>query len=231
MPPLKFGEGLTSKIIETTQPLLINRDITKRAAELGTQRVGRQAVSFLGVPIVAGGEGIGVISVQSTTVENAFNEDDLRLLNTISANAGAAIQTARLHAETERRAKEMATLADIGSDIASSRELEPVLERIAAHAKEMLQVRDIAIRLLEPDGKTLPAAVALGKYAAEYKAVVLELGDGLTGSIAASGQAEFVNHPTEDPRVVHVPGTPEEEEDPESMMVAPLISRGQTIGG
>jgi PAS domain S-box-containing protein len=229
-PPLKLGDGLTSKVIETTQPLLINRDITKRATELGTQRVGRQATSYLGVPILTGKEAIGAISVQYMGEEHAFNENDLRLLSTIAANAGSALQTARLHGETERRAQEMATLAEIGNDIAASRELEPVLERIAAHAKDILHVRDIAIRLLETDGRTLYTPVALGTYPEEIKAAVLEMGEGLTGAIAASGVAEIVNHPDKDPRVFHVPGTPEEEDSQECMMVAPLTSRGQVIG-
>ncbi len=228
--PIPMGEGLTSKIIETRQPILINQDIAKQVEEIGAKRVGKDARSYLGVPILSGRQAIGAISVQSTREENAFNEDDLRLLSTIAANAGAAIQTARLHSETQHHAQEMATLAEIGNDIASSRELEPVLKRIAAHAKNILHVRDIAIRLIDSDGETLTTSVALGTYTAEIKADVLRLGEGLTGAIAASGLAEFINEPTRDPRVRHVAGTPEEDDSRESMMVAPLISRGQTIG-
>ncbi|HEY3476582.1 MAG TPA: GAF domain-containing protein, partial [Anaerolineales bacterium] len=148
---LKLGEGLTSQIIQSGEPLLINKNIDERRRELGTTLIGKQSLSYLGVPIKAGKESIGVLSVQSTTQEGVFTEDDLRLLTTIAANAGAAIQTARLHAETQRRAQEMTTLAEIGNDIAASRELEPVLKRIASHAKEILRVRDIAIVLREPD--------------------------------------------------------------------------------
>ncbi len=54
---------------------------------------------------MAGKQAIGVISVQSTSQENAFGDDDLRLLSTIAANAGAAIRTAQLHTETQRRAR------------------------------------------------------------------------------------------------------------------------------
>ena len=41
-------------------------------------------------------QAIGVISVQSTTSEGRFSENDLRLLNTIAANVGAAIHNAQL---------------------------------------------------------------------------------------------------------------------------------------
>ncbi len=228
---LQFGQGLTSRIIESGKPLLINRDIEKRRAELGTKPVGREARSYLGVPIMAGGLGIGVISVQSTTEENAFDDDDLRLLNTIAANAGAAIRTGQLHAETQRRAREMSTLAEIGNDIAATRELEPVLERIAEHAMKIMQVRDIAITLREPEGDSFQTAVALGRYNDEMKAMTIRPGRGIIGHILQNGIAEIANHPNRDPRVIHVPGTPEEEDEQECLMGAPLISRGQTIGG
>ncbi len=97
--PLQLGEGLTSKIIEAGQPLLINRDIEERRAQLGATLVGRQARSYLGVPIMAGKEAIGVLSVQSMTQENAFSENDVRLLSTIAANAGASIRNASLFRE------------------------------------------------------------------------------------------------------------------------------------
>lgn len=225
---LKLGEGLTSRIIESGEPLLINKDIRERRAQLGTTLVGREALSYLGVPIKSGKETIGVLSVQSTTAEGVFDDDDLRLLTTIAANAGAAIHTARLHAETQRRAREMATLAEIGNDIAASRDLEPVLERIAAHAMTILRVSDIAIYLRE--GDLFVAPVALGTYTEEIKSSPVPLGQGITGNIAQTGIAEFVNYPQRDPRVFHIPGTPEGDEEAEGLMSAPLVSRGQIIG-
>ncbi len=229
--PLALGEGLTSKIIQTGQPILINRDIANQIADLGTQRVGREALSYLGVPIMAGGQAIGVISVQSTTRENAFGGDEVRLLGTIAANAGSAIRTAQLHAETEHRAQEMATLAEIGNDIASTRELEPVLARIAQHAKEIMRVQDITITLRDPDTLAYRTVVALGRNEREMKALVVTPGMGILGNILQSAVAEYVNHPGGDPRTIHVPGTPEEEDVQQCLMGAPLVSRGETIGG
>lgn len=106
-PAMKIGEGLTSKIIQTGEPLLINRDLEGRRKEIGATLVGKQVSSYLGVPIFGGGQTIGVISVQSLAEEGKFKEDDVRLLNTIAANVGAAIRNAQLLAET-RKAREMA---------------------------------------------------------------------------------------------------------------------------
>jgi PAS domain S-box-containing protein len=100
---LPLGEGLTSKIIASGEPLLINQDIEQRRAELGVKQVGKRARSFLGVPIFAGGQAIGVINVQSTQEEGRFGEGDLHLLNTIAANVGTAIRNAQLFDEINRQ--------------------------------------------------------------------------------------------------------------------------------
>ncbi len=102
MPPLKLGEGLTSKIILSGEPLLINKDVHEHTALLGIDRVGIPASSYLGVPIPVSDEIIGVLSIQSTEDENRFAEKDKRLLSTIAANVGVAIRKARLFEEVKQ---------------------------------------------------------------------------------------------------------------------------------
>ena len=227
---LQLGEGLASQIIKSGEALLINRNVDGTHDQIGVTRVGREALSYLGVPIKVGQENIGVISVQSVSQEDYFDEDSLRLLTTIAANAGSAIHTARLHAETIRRADEMAALAEIGNDIATTLELQPVLERIAERAMHLLNVHDIAVYLREGETDTFRAPVALGGYTEEVMAGTIVLGEGMTGAVAQNGVAEVINYPEKDPRAVQIPGTPDPDEVYEVMMCAPLISRERVIG-
>ncbi len=98
-----YGEGLTSQIIRTGQPLLINEDLEGSSARMGVQRLGRKAASYLGVPIFAGGEAIGVLSVQTTDQENRFTEADQRLLSTVAGSVGVAgMHNARLFEEARQ---------------------------------------------------------------------------------------------------------------------------------
>ena len=110
MPPQKLGEGLTSKILKTGKPLLINKDVGATTIELGVNRMGLPAASYLGVPITNGDEIIGVLSVQSTEAENHFNEDNERLLSTIAASVGVALNKAQLFEEVTQ-AKQQAEYA------------------------------------------------------------------------------------------------------------------------
>ncbi|MBM4424427.1 MAG: GAF domain-containing protein [Chloroflexi bacterium] len=93
---IKLGEGLTSRVIESREPLLINADWERRAAELGAvYSDGLPAKSSLTVPIVSGEDCVGVLSLQSLARENAFTETDVRLLATVASNVGVALERTR----------------------------------------------------------------------------------------------------------------------------------------
>lgn len=95
--PRKFGNGITESIITSKEPLLINQNLDKAYDEIQAERKGLIVESYLGVPIITGKHAIGVISVQSKEQESRFDEYDLRLLNTIAANVGVAIQNAEAY--------------------------------------------------------------------------------------------------------------------------------------
>jgi PAS domain S-box-containing protein len=108
-PPLQYGTGLTSQILQAREPLLLNR----QAEYEGKGALGTPSMSYLGVPIFAGDKAIGVISVQSIREEGRFDEPDARLLATIASNVGVAIQNARLFAEVERQREHFESLVEI----------------------------------------------------------------------------------------------------------------------
>jgi len=58
--------------------------------------------SFVSIPLLAGGEMIGGITIADYEKENAFTDLPIRLLETIASNMGTAIQNVRLFEETRR---------------------------------------------------------------------------------------------------------------------------------
>jgi GAF domain-containing protein/CheY-like chemotaxis protein len=142
--PMKLGEGLTSKIILTGEPLLINKDVKELTTQLGVKRLGVPAASYLGVPIPVGDEIIGVLSVQSTEHENSFNENDQRLLSTIAASVGVALRNAtlfedvklaKMEAEAASKAAEKANEAKSAFLSTVSHELRTPLTSVLGFAK------------------------------------------------------------------------------------------------
>ncbi|MFU8862241.1 MAG: GAF domain-containing protein, partial [Cyclonatronaceae bacterium] len=92
-----FENGITEKIILSREPLLINHNLDSAYEEINADKKGEMVDSYLGVPIISGNNSIGVISVQSKGQENRFSEYDQRLLTTIAANVGVAMQNAEAY--------------------------------------------------------------------------------------------------------------------------------------
>jgi GAF domain-containing protein/DNA-binding response OmpR family regulator len=218
---MPLGEGLTSRILRTRQPLLLNQ--SSHFDEVGTHGVGTAPRSYLGVPIMAGDDAIGAISVQSVTDEGRFGDSDVRLLTTLAASIGNAIQNARLYGESQRRASEMAALAEVGREISATLELGTVLQRIVERAQALLDGTASAVFQPDKDGKTLRATATTGDIADQLKKMTLQRGTGIIGSLAAEGRPEVINDVARDTRAVQIAGTPTNEE--ERLMVAPLLGR------
>jgi signal transduction histidine kinase/DNA-binding response OmpR family regulator len=221
---LPFGEGFVSQILVQREPLLLNRADAFQA--VGVEIVGTPANSYLGVPIMVEGRAIGVISVQSITEGGRFG-DDIRLLSTIAANVGAAIQNARLYRETQRRASEMAALAELGREVGGTLDIDAVIEPIALRAAELLDADTSAVFLEQPDGLFKPIVVR-GESAEEIKADTISPGEGIIGDLAARGAAGFVNDTNADTRAVMIPGATEHAD--ERLMAAPLHVRSHVTG-
>ena len=101
-PSMRYGEGLTSRVIRMKQPLLINQEVDRQVLEIDTTVIGKKSLSYLGVPIMVSGKAVGVLSVQSTTREGMFDEADSRLLSTIASNVGTALHNAQLYTEAQQ---------------------------------------------------------------------------------------------------------------------------------
>src|SRR5215213_1383857 len=133
-----------AKIILTGEPLLVNKHVQEIRQQLGIQLIGVPAASYLGVPIPVGDEMIGVLSVQSTEHENRFNESDQRLLSTIAASVGVAlnnatlfedVKLAKMEAEAATNAAEKANEAKSAFLSTVSHELRTPLTSVLGFAK------------------------------------------------------------------------------------------------
>ncbi len=102
-----FGSGFTEKIITSREPMLINRDLEEFRDQIKAKQIGVITSSYLGVPIQIGNEAIGVISIQSTQEENRFDDNDQRLLSTIAANVGIAMENAEAYEQLRNAMTEL----------------------------------------------------------------------------------------------------------------------------
>ncbi len=97
-PSMILGQGLTSKILQSTQPLLC--ETLQQQIDQGVVISTGDCETYMGVPILSGKEAIGVLSVQHPE-PGRYTQDDVRFVSTIAANLGMALENARLYAEMQ----------------------------------------------------------------------------------------------------------------------------------
>jgi PAS domain S-box-containing protein len=111
--PFPIGTGLGSKVISSCQPLILNtleEEIANGAyfpPEIIEQGGGCFSQSWVGAPILAGDRPLGLVGLASYQ-PHAFNENHLRLLQTLASNMGVAIENARLFQAEQQRSAELA---------------------------------------------------------------------------------------------------------------------------
>jgi GAF domain-containing protein len=145
------GEGLTSIIIRTRQPMLLVDDTERKTRQLGAKIVGRPAKSWLGVPLLMAGEAIGAIILQDLEREGRFDEDDQRLLTTLASQVAVAIRNARLLESTYRQAARERRLYEITKKIRSSPDIPGIMQSTAQELSKILGTRRAAIELGFPE--------------------------------------------------------------------------------
>ena len=109
-----------------------------------------------------------------------------------------------------------------------SLDIQVVLERIAGHAKELLNGLSSAVYLPDADGKTFRAIAVLGDQVDEIKKDSIKFGEGILGNVAKTGDGEIVNDALHDQRALTIHGT--EQLPNENLMATPLLS-GDRVSG
>ena len=133
--PLK---GFRRYVITTAKPLVINKDVeSERPKYDNTVLVGEAAKSLVMVPMVAGNEVTGVVSLQNLDKENAFSESDVNLLITLSSSMSVALESAkrfdetkRLLKETEQRTAELAVINSVQEGLAKELDMKGIYEMV-----------------------------------------------------------------------------------------------------
>jgi PAS domain S-box-containing protein len=184
---------------------------------------------WMGVPLFSQGNLIGFINFDSRQID-AFNQEHAAIAQTFANQAAVALENARLFQEENRRSQIIEALANIANEIAVTREIIPALDKIAERTLSLLNASTVAFYLLQEDGETIKIVSAQGAYQKEMISHTIKIGVGITGNIISSGKPEIIDDVSKDPRQVTVPGTSEDDARHDTMMSAPLILHGISIG-
>ncbi len=100
------------------------------------------------LPIKVAGHTLGVLDIQSPHL-NAFHQNDVMTMETLTHQIAVAMENARLYTETKRRAEQRAMLHELGRAITASLDINDVYEAYARHSPRLFSYHRMSITLLE----------------------------------------------------------------------------------
>ncbi len=228
---IRFGEGWTTRVLSTGQPLLINT--IAEGAAIEAQLVFTKPKSYLGVPIRIGEEAIGVLAVESITDEDAFSESDQQLLSTVAAGVGVAIRDAALYAETrhlltesKQRVVELEIVNEVGRALASHLDFDAIVEAVGDRTTTALGVNGLSISLIDPETGELTFYYWIDEGARRSTMEHVVLGDALSAEILRTNKAVRINSGQE----AEARGTPFKIGGTQSYVGVPIPAGNRAIG-
>jgi sigma-B regulation protein RsbU (phosphoserine phosphatase) len=137
---------------------------------------------------------------------------------------GAQTEARATDTGAEISAEVLATLAEIGEEVNSSLDLDEVLARSAALIKRHIDYEIFGVLLIEGDGSYLRHRFAIGYSHELAENLRIPLGQGITGTAAATGHSVRVSDTSKDPRYINAIDSVRSE------LAVPLMLRGKCIG-
>jgi signal transduction histidine kinase/GAF domain-containing protein len=245
-----LGRDEFSLVLRRKAPLLLageNLDDVRRS--LGIRTLMPDSRCFLGVPLFAGEDVIGVLAVRHDEDPVAYSHNDQRLLNTVGGQLGVAMQSTRLLQQTLHLAEELdqrvrertveleeerqhlSTLYGITTELATSLDMERLLGRALDMVAVSVGATRGAILAVDPIAERLYARARLagpGQPSEDGgEAPSLGLDEGLPGWAIQNRQSVIVDDVQSDPRWKRV----DESDDLVRAAMVALIESGEDVLG
>ncbi|RLC66966.1 MAG: hypothetical protein DRI48_03475, partial [Chloroflexi bacterium] len=191
--------------------------------------------SEMALPLIAGDEVIGALTVQSTE-EAAFTDDDVTVLQAVADQLAIAIHNARLHlqnqrllAQAERNARLLAAAAQVGQEVTSILDLDELLHKTVDIICDAYGFYYAGVFLIDETGEWAVLRAGRGEAGAAMVSQGHKLkvgGLSMIGTAISQRKARIALDVGEEPvhfKNPHLPHT-------RSEMALPLIAGNEVIG-
>jgi len=156
--------------------------------------------AILAVPLRVKGRAIGAFAV-GDRVGRVFTPDEVRLAEALADHAAAALENAQLYTEAGERGREAELLSELARAVNASLDLDTVLGRVTAAARELCNADLARIALWDGPREGMVFRYTVGTRAGDHDHVRLRPGAGLAGEVLATGRPVRVRNVLEDARL------------------------------
>ena len=195
-------EGFIGEVFTKGEPLLIE-DIASYSRPLrglpGHLINKYQLSSYLGIPLMAKGKVLGVLSLVAKK-DYRFGEQDFEVLAIMGNQIGVAIDNAKMYENVKKRMIELNAVREVGNKIAAISDLDQLLGKTLEVVKESFGYEVCVISLVDKiTGKIINKAVD-GNSAYTVIDADLRVGRGVSGWVVEQGEAVLLGDVSQDQR-------------------------------
>jgi GAF domain-containing protein len=225
---LQMGEGITGWVAKHKSVVALGKD-----ASLDTRFKGFTSLqedtyeAFLSVPLVSGGDLIGVINVHHRE-PHKHTSDEVALVSFIGEQMGGAIAKSRLAEQSQGNFRRMEALAAVAQTIAAESYLDRILQAISEMVAETLDSPVCSIMLVDDERRELVINAARCSTPEYLHKMPIKIEDSLIGRVIREGRHIMVPNVLEEkqyryPELARKTGLA-------SLLSVPLTSRDKVIG-
>lgn len=195
---LKYGEGVAGRVLALGESVAVDdyHKFSGRSKQFEHARLG----AVLGAPLRWGGKVQGVLCLVHGPNGQKFSESDIWLIELFATQSAIALEKSQLLQEARKKAHQLSTLSEISSAISSTLDLHTVLNRIMSYAVELLGAEAGSLLLMSHQDQDLTFEVVLGPTGQELLGKSTQVGKGIVGTVAQTGEPLIINDVAGDPR-------------------------------
>ncbi len=227
----RFG-NYSAYIVENETPLFVSD--TETYEGLAFQKdTGQYSIrSYMGIPLLAGGELVGMLEV-GQIAPDIYSDEDQDILKLLAGQAAVAIRNALLYENEQKRAKELSGLANLAQSVGSLQDREEFFEALVKSIQPLFDVDIVGFLLYDEDRRVLKGQVPFVGMPAHivniYRTEVAV--DGLANEIINSQKILLTQDAKDDERweELRIHNIAQASSLSESALV-PLVSSGQFLG-
>jgi signal transduction histidine kinase/CheY-like chemotaxis protein/HPt (histidine-containing phosphotransfer) domain-containing protein len=215
-------DGVAARLARTHRPLVWNTEQEGDAIAPAVPGTDNSRSGVI-VPIISGDRVTGAIVLEYYDREHACGESEIRLLTTIAGSLGAALENARLFAETRQRAAELSTINMVTSELARELDAASLIRLVGEQIRTVFSADIAYVALLDASGTIASFPYTYGEDQSPIRS-----DEGLAGRILQTGKPLLLNQKTD--VQAEQPGAEVIGRAASSYLGVPILVGGRAVG-
>jgi len=224
------GNPSSAQVVETGRSIIISDAQTSPLTESVHERMRQRRIAcVMIIPLIARGEVIGAISIDTDLSDRVFTHAEMALAETIAGQISSAVDNSRLFQQVRHRADQLAAAAEVGRAATSLLDPDELIVRAADLIHERFSLYYVAIFIVDEKSQWAVLRYATGeagKTLMERKHRLEIGGKSMVGTAVMSRQARVALDVGQEAVRFANPLLP----DTHSEMALPLVVGGQVLG-